>query len=1354
MSTTSSPAPSQSSRAYASPSPPNSPKIDLDITPRSKVARLLAQFSDSDSDEPAKQSNLKSPSRKQASPKKGVPAAGSSDSEDDDDVPVVRHRARAAKKTSIGSADEDVEMADVYASIQKKPESGSEDDEDEAPKPTRRRILKKKSSPIHSPNRPIHKSTSPRSDNEGSIQQKTRKKGTKTKGKSTNKKTKTKKTKKPISRGNPSGSEANSQDLDSDDGSLGSLVEDDSLDALFEESKLMQLVNEKKKANQAKEAAEEAKRKARFEAAQEMEEDADVVPVLSENSENDGSKQSKRRKQPAIRKASKKALFEMRAETQRLARSQTVQLEAAPKNVLPPAALWEIFGLKNPNAPPAPPQPDLSSSSLTAASEVEKSSPPSSFTTPPKHKTTAIPVEGEQAVEKLPEILKDDNDLPSLEQLMQESYAQKNYINSEKGKGTAKDKDIEMLDVPANQKLGFSAIPKLETAKLTTTSANVQDTGDSDSDDLEIIRPPTTKPAPKSDPLRDLRRFARLNSPESKRKTRFQKGPIRDPNWEQNLVRKAREQIKADEDERKDALRAQGFEVLTEEEKLKEALITDDLVEKARQEAIDQRDRERREEAREKGVRLADLTDDSDQDDVDWEESGGENGSDAEVELSGSESEGLEEIEDEPEKEIPGTPSSAQRPSSPIQLSDIPQMIESDEEIVESTFTAPLISRRQRARAVVKDDDDDEEDEEDSKIEKTESITQVPSSMASPQKPAPFGNIRAAALPIGLTQMFNASMESEAVPASLEPRSQNNALFAGIEAQAPVMGLTQMFESSMDSQVNGSIAQNRMDLLRGDIPEDLSISQIPLEPGIEDTVAQTQGSLLDLGYSQSQIQYEPESLAQPMMDISTQMSYIPDPTPDMGFQYDPEAAPPRFPVPPPSQMIGTQDPSLASGLTEPTVILSPDATAAKPRKGRLIRKRAESEVVEEEEDSDDEMVASPSEQTVNAFGLLRKKPKKAAEVFDKKKSRAKDMFQEAAEESEDEYAGLGGGSEDEETDEEAALAEMADMIDNETKDVDDGHAELDLKRSVAEDEKNVQKLMKDIKHGNLRKKGGFSLADDSDEEEAYRRERRMQRNAAERRRLLLKDENISKLAENRKREAFLKVIEGDKETEKSFLDDDEGYDFAIHEETQTNDTQPTDVVPDSQPPTAQEPEKNESVNPRRTNKKRKPKSILEVQRTVSSLLDDGTDNYKANGSSDSDLEIEDFDIMSKRRRVNVIDRVAVKRSATTTSESTKMAFLQNTDPTGQFRLPALLRRATTQNISETTTVAPKAAIAETTTTMKRVKAGGASINFQYREAAKQKNIEKASNIRKKDDKKTMGARRADAANVFNAGGFS
>ncbi|KAK6507192.1 hypothetical protein TWF481_005641 [Arthrobotrys musiformis] len=1447
----SSPTPSISSREYRSPSPPHSPKIDFSITPTSKVKALLAQFSDDSDDEPIT--------------KRGTTTTRNlsvnMDDDDEEDIPVARSRARVTK--IVGSDDEDVEMADADTAVSNngmsaadrlrqklfakksekettpEPDQNDEEDGEKTPKPVRRRMLKKKSlSPIQSPPISPIRVSEPDSPNANVIDIMTKlkkQKAKKGKGKASEKK-RSKKSKKPAAAGSGSGSEPNPHGSDSDDGSLGSLDEDES--AFIAESKLQQLVNQKRRANKQKEDEEEAKRQARL-AASDRVEDAD----LAYSDESGGEAGKKRRNKPAARKASKKALFEMRAETQRLARSQEYHFEPPQKVVHSVSALWGIFGLPDPKAKPEAAKTETSqpepSSSIPVTSEIEQSSPPTTLSASPAPKVNNEAPQHEPLIEDNDAALQDEEEFPTLEQLMAEPRQPKKEEPVNKGKEKAEDKDVEMLDLPKGKKLGFAGLPKTKSSskrkpvvEFVVPATSSQDPDDSD--DLEILPPEPRKVVKKSDPLKDLKRLANQGVDHVKLRGRYAKGPVRDDNWQEDLIKKAKQQIKDDEAAKREEFRKQGLYVPTQEEVIKDALYTEDLVEKARNEALEQKDRERREEAQRRGIKLADL---SDSDDEDYNGSGSEESEDEDALFSGSESEHEEEDaadeemeEAQPEEEDEAaSPPSAQRSSSPIRLSSMRDMAESDDEDALESAVAKSQLRR-RGRAVVNDDDEEDEDGD-------RTITQVPSFMDTPKKGVSF---KTTALPLGLTQMFNSSVASEALSpmkdqakmfgglgnqppvlgltqmfdsqADSQGDSQPENPFAGLQSDAPVLGLTQMFNSQADSQTSpkkdnpfGALgnkapvmgltqmfessmdedsAGNRMDKLRGDVPDDLNISQVPLDMTLRSSPkfdSTQNNSLLDLAYTQSQIEYEPESLLGDGLALSTQMSFVPEP--DMGFQYNPKDAPPRFRTSSQATVASEYHRGIVqSGLTEATVLLSPEPTMPrKKKKGRLVRKnRGDGS----EKESGGEEVESDSEGPANAFSVLGKKPKRVVEAYDKKKSGAKNMFQEAAEESEDEYAGLGGASDDEETDEEA-LAEMEDMIDNETKDDDDrGHAELDLKRAVAEDEKMIQKVMKDVKNKKLGKRGGFDIDDDSEDEARDRMLRRQKKNEAERRRILMMDDKIAKLDHNPKRQAFLKTIENNR-GERNFLDDedeDDDYDFAVHEDSQTpaeenesivqvpdsqsagepSTSKPIVEVPDSQQMVAETPEGHKIGNPRRTepSKKRKQHAQLLVQRTVSSLLDDGTDRYQMEGSSDSDsdLEIESYEEISKRRKVNFIDRVAVKRGATTTSETAKLAFHNqgNTDPTGQFRLPLLRRTTTTSDISETTTVAPKAAFVETTTKMGRGKAGGASINFQAREATRQKNLEKATNSsgRRREEKKVMGARRADAANIFDAGGFS
>ena len=174
--------------------------------------------------------------------------------------------------------------------------------------------------------------------------------------------------------------------------------------------------------------------------------------------------------------------------------------------------------------------------------------------------------------------------------------------------------------------------------------------------------------------------------------------------------------------------------------------------------------------------------------------------------------------------------------------------------------------------------------------------------------------------------------------------------------------------------------------------------------------------------------------------------------------------------------------------------------------------------------SDDEIIPATDDMadvesfklTTNAFESLfngAKESAKPVETYDKKTSRAKGMFAEQAEESEDEYAGLGGASDDEsdhEFDE-----DLEDLIDRGKVDLkEDAVAQLHLEKERAADEKQIDKLYKDITTGGLRRKRGTDMDDLSDsEDEAAERRRKKQMDFARMRKALLEDEHLGKIGE-------------------------------------------------------------------------------------------------------------------------------------------------------------------------------------------------------------------------------------------------
>ncbi len=268
-----------------------------------------------------------------------------------------------------------------------------------------------------------------------------------------------------------------------------------------------------------------------------------------------------------------------------------------------------------------------------------------------------------------------------------------------------------------------------------------------------------------------------------------------------------------------------------------------------------------------------------------------------------------------------------------------------------------------------------------------------------------------------------------------------------------------------------------------------------------------------------------------------------------------------------------------------------------------------------------------------------------------------------------------------------------------------------------QDEAAVSKLLKDITTGGLRRKRG--AADDldlSDEEDAIARRREVKRREfARMRRELLKDEAVGKIAEDKKKQAFLKSIE-----DRDAVEDEE---IAFSEVKQTEEdmqsqtrsaeetTSQTDVtVVDDQmqrrrplePSTADVINRQAPLHRRTSNKigtvRRKPSTLAEIREHVSFLIDEpnsqqGTPDPDCSEDDDqgpeayvnlnrhlrqADEENEDPDegladfivdderpafkkphlpaarppATERRTKANVIDRLSLLRQSSSTSSST------------------------------------------------------------------------------------------------------
>lgn len=244
----------------------------------------------------------------------------------------------------------------------------------------------------------------------------------------------------------------------------------------------------------------------------------------------------------------------------------------------------------------------------------------------------------------------------------------------------------------------------------------------------------------------------------------------------------------------------------------------------------------------------------------------------------------------------------------------------------------------------------------------------------------------------------------------------------------------------------------------------------------------------------------------------------------------------------------------------------------------------------------------------------------------------------------------------------------------------------------------------------LRRKRGageFDLDDEDDGGEARRRMKRRQ--FAKMQKALFTDERISKVAENPRNQAFMRTIED--------IGSDEEMDFLYEpapndnqdrqEDSQNNQAQSaTSVVPDSQPVAAgsmRAPAKRASAADRRTKTGKKPSDIGEIRETLSSLLDEpsgnsivsatdfGSDSEEERGNEDDSESSNKENANPRRGRTRhagqVVDRISLKRqgssNVSTTSNGGRLAFAAPNSSNASFKVPALLRRATTNSLIST-----------------------------------------------------------------------
>ncbi|KAF6833956.1 MRC1-like domain-containing protein [Colletotrichum plurivorum] len=1073
---------------------------------------------------------------------------------------------------------------------------------------------------------------------------------------------------------------------------------DASLPSLKNNSRFQALVERKRQERLAREAEEEKKKAERIERQKAMNADLfdDDGANVSDITDDEGGRKLSQAVRPA-RKAGKKAIEEMNRETQRMARNMQLAHEAKTRKKFSKADFLERFNFRKAE-PKSDPKTQSSSRPATPVSahqtdaemkdpETPPSSPPVTKTmTPSKDQQTTTTVAPPAAHSD------DEEELPSLDDVFEASKK----LDKGKGKGKA---------IASPEKAPVKEAKPKRQVRIKLPSITAHHAVIDLDDDLEITGVKNSKldaifknvPTKKCNEPRSmfaLRQLAHITSPGKQRKKRDEKSTMTAGELHFTLQQRAREQAKMEREKRLEYLRSKGIVVQTAEEREREMQEVEDIVARARREAeeIMERERELAKEEKKEKRKNGELDAWDDSDDEEYEGSDEEVAADAEVELSGSEEEDEEGVSDEePEGNAlldnEANDSGSEQSEAEADAPEKDPFIDSEDD-----FDLPKKNIRRAKKIQVISDD---EDEEESRVEATprpKTANQQSPAAPNTKSPAiPTTVLRSAkktfipGLPVtgaaglGLTQIFAGTMDDSQPAAGTIPS----------QSSMPD------FDSLPDSNLIGNSQQDSMMILDSQ--------------GGDTQRAETQPDSADgvhLHFTQSQV-HGFDSLIRDEPPC-TQMSI--EATQDAGPQdYTPLKS--RFVEPP----VSTVETMVLDGDAEAETVLESPLV----RRGRL-RRKIDAAPAPAVEDEDESRPASPDVDefgfNTTAFSVMRdaakeQKRRRKAEEYNRKKSKAKDMVEDQAEESEDEYAGLGGADgEDSDDDDAASVKEMIDDQGGLTADEERKLAALHAERERATDEKMVDKLFHDITTGMLRRKRGadYDLSDSDDGGEARRRMKRRQFQKMQQ--ALFADERIKKIAEKPGNQAFLRTLEDrGSDDEMDFLD------LAPPPEpmqTDGGDASQSQTVPDSQPAAHNQrqplaPANRSAADSRRRRDGKKPSNIGEIRESVSSLLEDLDVEIVPATDPASDSEAEDGHERGRtpggdkenrsppagrnpRRttatRPEVIDRISLKRAGSSSSSmaatSSRLAFaMPTTAAGGSFRVPNLLRRATTNSSS-------------------------------------------------------------------------
>lgn len=748
----------------------------------------------------------------------------------------------------------------------------------------------------------------------------------------------------------------------------------------------------------------------------------------SSDSDSGGSGAAKLTQQARpTRKASKKALEEMNRETQRMSRNMQLAHQARTKKKITKESLFARFNFRTGNMPPSVTVPPHSSSAVSSdvASDTDArtraETPPTSPLTPGDaiSKENGINAERPKLDDTIAEeqSLVLDDDLPDIQDMIKTSQVQVDQRKHRAVQDLVADQNsVVYLASTKGRTIANNPVrvrmPKIEARRDPTSGSD---------SDLEILQDKKNKrkvnaifdrlPASKTSdahPLQTLRSLAHIGP--SNEYTSGTKASMSLADMQTTLQKRARQQAARERAEKIQELKDRGVIIQTAEERQKDQAEVEDLLEKARQEAANLKEKEKDRAKREARANGEEVADDSSEDDEDYQENDAD---ESDIELSGSEEESEDQVGEEGEGiEGEGGHNSNERDISPHHggliadeasedsedIEDIDKEEGPNEEdeasIAEKEVNRP--STRRRHQMIIPDDDDDDDD----KATQEDQGGNVPPTQVAPNFMSNLGLPAFLETSMGMTQAFAATMAESQTEEDGRPevtdKEEDSLAFLGPppEPEFPVFDTEDSLQMITDSQeMHASNPESQAKI-------DLHLSQFQIPPDSLDDTAEGPSA--------------------------TQLSDIPDPTQDIGFALSSPVAGRFAPMPP---------------STVDTVIVQradvPDSPVVK-KKGRL-RRRTDTVL----DDDPDKAVDVGQEERSNvisadAFDVLKRGSKKSfneAQQFDKKKSNAHEMVEEQAQESEDEYAGLGGASDDESHGEEDE--EVRKMIEQGEVDVDE-----------------------------------------------------------------------------------------------------------------------------------------------------------------------------------------------------------------------------------------------------------------------------------------------------------------------------